>query len=111
MTRPLAILWTVAIVVACLVPGNELPEVTLLPFSPDKLVHLAMFLGFGGLWMAVDPRHWLRVAVAGAVLGIGIELVQGALPIGRSADPLDALADLVGLGLGIGLAAWTRRTA
>jgi hypothetical protein len=42
------------------------------------------------------------------LLGVGIELAQGMFTIDRSADPLDALADGVGvlLGLATALTPW-----
>ena len=111
VTRGLAVTWTLAITVACLLPSQDLPELRFLPFSPDKFVHVGMFVGFGALWLAVAPRRAVAVAVAGVALGVGIEGLQGLLPVNRSPDPLDALADVVGLALGIGLARYVARRA
>jgi len=109
--RLAAAIWTLAIVVACLLPGSDIPTWEFLPLSVDKVVHLAMFFGFGALWAQSAPGRMQAVFWSGLALGVAIELLQGALPIGRSMDPLDALADLVGLGLGMALVRWTRRTA
>ena len=105
----LAVLWTVAILVACSVPGPALPEAPETPLSVDKWVHVAMFLGFGVLWALAAPGRGWAVFGAGVAYAVGIELWQGALPIERSPDPFDALADVVGLVAGLGLAAWVRR--
>ena len=105
----LALLWTVGILVACSLPGSAVPESPVLPVTIDKWVHVFMFLGFGSLWSAAAPGRGWAVFGAGVAYAVGIELWQGALPIGRSPDPLDALADVAGLAAGLGLAAWVRR--
>ncbi len=105
----LAVLWTVAILIACSVPGPALPETPQLSLSIDKWIHVAMFIGFGGLWSLAAPGRGWAVFAAGVAYAVGIELWQGALPIGRSPDPFDALADVVGLVAGVGLAALARR--
>ena len=103
-----ATLWTVGILVACWAPveaggGGTFPPGT------DKAVHLAMFAGFGFLWLRAAPGHLARVVVAGLALAVVTEAVQAWLPFDRSADALDALADGVGLALGVGAARVLRR--
>ncbi|MEM9665858.1 MAG: VanZ family protein [Bacteroidota bacterium] len=105
-----ALLWTLAILVGCSVPGQELPAAPF--FSFDKVIHLVVFAGFGWLWM--QTQTWSGRAVAGVVLfgllyAIGTELYQGWMPIGRSADPYDALADVAGLLAGVAAAGWQHR--
>ena len=110
MTKPaLATLWSVAILAACLVPGSQIHPPAFLPFTMDKWVHLGMFLGFGALWLHARPERTREVLAAGVAYGIGIEILQGLLPIERSADPLDAAADVVGLLIGVGLVVAVRR--
>lgn len=101
----LAVAWTVLIVVLCTVPVSEMPA-QFPPFSYDKWVHLGLFAVFAVLWLRARPGQGLAILVAGTVFGIGIEVVQGILPIGRSPDPLDAVADVVGLVVGLGLGMW-----
>ena len=110
MSRRLAVVWTVLIVAACTVPGDQVPEVELRLISPDKAVHVAMFLGFGWLWIRAGART--RAVVAGGVaLAFGIEAWQAVLPIGRFADPYDVVADLVGLAGGVAGGLWHRARA
>lgn len=47
-----------------------------------------------------------RVALTAGLLAyaVGSEVLQGLLPLGRTADPLDALTDALGVVLGIALA-------
>ena len=99
----LAIAWTLAILVACSIPGADLRPPSMLPFAFDKWVHAGMFLVFGLLWMWARPGRMWAVFAAGVVFGIGIEVWQGLLPIDRSADALDAAADVVGLMVGVPL--------
>ena len=65
----------------------------------DKVVHAAIFLAVAGTarWR-FGPTPVLLAAVVGyAVLS---EVVQGALLSGRSGDPYDVVADLVGAAAG-----------
>ena len=96
--RTLAALWTLAILAACSVPGGLVPDVRIL--SMDKVVHVALFFGFGVLWRCAGASK-STVALAGLGFAVFIEAWQHLLPLQRSADPFDALADLVGLGLAL----------
>ena len=79
---------------ALFAPAEPGPE--LFP-SVDKVAHLLIFLALAATarWHLGPRRAVLAVVVAYAPAS---ELVQGL--IGRDADPLDALADLVGVALG-----------
>ena len=99
-------LWSLAIllvIAVCLLPSSDLPE---LPDNSDKIEHLLsyfllassavqLFLRGRGLWLA---------AVGLVALGVGIEVAQGAFTSDRSADPFDALANTVGVLLGMATA-------
>ena len=111
MSRRLAIAWTVLIVAACTVPGNQVPEVELRLVSPDKLVHVGMFLLFGWLWVRAAPSRAGAVVAGGVALAVGIEVWQAALPINRFGDPYDVVADLVGLAIGVALGLWLQRSS
>lgn len=107
----LAALWTLAILIGCALPGNSMPGSPIWSF--DKAIHLTLFGGFGLLWM--HALRWpvgkraLWVVVAGLGFAIGTEVVQGFAP-GRSPEVLDAVADVAGVALGVGLyLLWQRR--
>jgi VanZ family protein len=110
--RVLAILWTLGIVAACSLPGRSLPQSGLFEF--DKLIHAALFFGFGVLWLLalqapLPLRRW-RVLFVGLAFAVLTEVYQGVLPFERFPDPYDALAN--GLGLCAALLAhswWTQR--
>lgn len=95
----LAALWTLGILAACLAPGELVPVVEISLF--DKLVHVALFAGFGFLWLRVAPGRRVAVVAWGFAFAVLIELLQNGLPIHRSGDPLDVAADAVGLALAL----------
>lgn len=105
--RRLAVLWTVVILVACLLPGSDLPSLQILSY--DKLIHVLLFVGFGWLWTAAFPHRAVLVLVFGVALGIAIEVVQGMPLISRSPDVFDAISDAIGLLIGVGLGIWQSR--
>lgn len=59
-------------------------------------------VAFLGRWVGIRARWLGAVLVAHAVLS---EVIQATLLPARSGDPLDALADIVGVGLGLVVAA------
>ncbi len=95
------------ILVACLIPGNEIPDVKV-PLA-DKWVHFVIFGGFAFLWMCVyrkpNARKGVFMALLTAAFGYAVEWLQGSgITRGRSYDLYDMLADSIG-GI-IGLAAF-----
>jgi VanZ family protein len=99
-----ALFWTILIVAACLIPGNEVPNVHI-PFA-DKWVHFLIFAGFAFLWLCTVTRPGFRAGIivflSAVVLGIAVELLQGSgITYGRSCEFMDAVADTVGGFLGV----------
>lgn len=108
----LAVLWTAAIL-----GGLSLPPSSLSPAQPilgfDKLIHAVLFGVFGLLWMRVlcppeTAEMWPSLRWRGGQLfGMGVlfaggtEVYQHVIPVRRMSDPYDALADAVGLLIGI----------
>lgn len=70
------------------------------PPGTDKLVHAGLFaaLALTGRCAGIRVRALLPVL---ACYAVGSELLQGALPIGRSADAADAVLDLIGVAVGL----------
>lgn len=94
-----AILWTIAIFVACLWPGHELPHSDI-PFI-DKWTHFVMFGVFSFLWLAAYPSGRLREISRyfwfSWIIGSIVEAAQIVfVRLGRSGDIVDAVADAVG---------------
>lgn len=76
----------------------------------DKLVHATVFAAVG---FTAVRAGWPRVPVFGVLVAHAVisEVVQHLVLPGRSGDPLDAVADIVGAGIGVLLAAWRRPPA
>lgn len=105
----LATVWTLAVLAACSIPAAQLAPLEFDLFAVDKWVHVGFFAVFGILWMQAAPHRAWVVFGAGVAFGVGIEIWQGVLPIDRMPDPLDAVADVVGLMIGVPLGAWVAR--
>jgi len=72
---PLALLWTLALVVGLSLPGDELPDLSVL--SADKLLHAGAFFGLGVLWLWAYPR------AAGRILAAGLRNVKSSRELMR----------------------------
>jgi glycopeptide antibiotics resistance protein len=116
-----AVLWTLGLAVACLLPGQQVPTVRA-ELSLDKIAHLVLFAGFGVLWMrALRAMAWgaggpsnpaLWVLGVGGAFAVGTEVLQYVLPLGRHFDLLDAAANAVGLAVAVlGYRRFARRSA
>ena len=98
-------LWVLAVltvIVVCLIPPPPID----LPENGDKVEHfLAYFILSGSavqLFRRGTPLLWAGVGLV--LMGVGIEFAQGALTSNRSADPMDALANTVGVLSGLATA-------
>jgi VanZ family protein len=99
-------LWLAAIaatVVVCLLP----PPPMAVPHGLDKLEHVMGYaaLSAGAVWLFAGMRGQCRAAAGLVALGVALEWAQGALTTTRLADPADAVANTVGVLLGLVLAA------
>ncbi|EEP82621.1 conserved hypothetical protein [Uncinocarpus reesii 1704] len=77
----------------------------------DKLLHFVTFfiLSVAFYWILDTTRRrtlHLSVIVCTLVLGIGSEIIQSLTPNGRSFDPFDILANIIGSLAAVGLCTW-----
>ncbi|WEW55190.1 hypothetical protein PRK78_000619 [Emydomyces testavorans] len=77
----------------------------------DKVVHFITFfvLSVAFYWILDTTRRrilHLTVIVCTLVLGIGSEIIQSSIPNGRTFDPFDVLANIVGSLGAVGLCTW-----
>lgn len=98
-------LWMLAIaivVVGSLLPARELPPMGV----SDKLEHFLAYavLAAGAVQLHQRRLSWGFVCVLLVFLGIGLEYLQGAMGMGRAADRMDALANTVGVLIGLATA-------
>ncbi len=103
----LAWIWTLLILVLCWLPKMYLPGKEELPppivINVDKFVHFGIFAVFGVLWMrtsSTKDRSWW-ILHAGIALAVISELGQANRFVNRDANIPDALADIIGVDLGI----------
>ena len=90
------------VIVVCLIP----PPPLALPQGSDKVEHFLAYFLLGGSAVQVFQRGraLLWVAAGLVLMGVGIEIAQGALTETRMADPADALANTIGVVVGLATA-------
>ena len=108
----IAVLWTLGVLLALFLPLSGAQTVAL--SWADKIVHAGLFAGLGVFWMRATRRPlWgleppslsvrgLFVAMGCGAFAILTEVGQSVLLTSRRGEPLDAVADLVGLALAVG---------
>jgi VanZ family protein len=110
----LGVLIVCAAVTICLLPNTELPNSFSLNDKVSHLVgHALMASYFAGL---VERRGWWKILLFQFLLGVGIEVLQSVMQVGREADVFDCIANLLGAGLGLllaraGLERWPQMAA
>src|SRR6185436_20912910 len=82
----------------CLLPSNKLPDVG----ASDKTEHFLAYFLLSTMFAGIYPRnrYWV-IAVGLVILGILIEFAQGAMHMGRQADPMDVVANSTGIAAGL----------
>lgn len=97
-SRLLAWGWMLALLAGMSIPAADLPIPDLL--SADKLLHFGGFFVLTLLWIGALGGRWHTRALGalgiGVAYGVFTELYQGWMPLGRTADVYDALADALG---------------
>ncbi len=100
-----------AVIVSSLIPGGGRLQMA----GADKIAHafayLVLMVWFAGL---CPRREWAWVAIGLLVMGLTLELLQGAMQMQRTADPRDLVANAAGVGMGVvlafaGAASWAQR--
>jgi VanZ family protein len=95
-----------AVLVAAVVYGSLTPHLVLpVPGNFDKVEHFSAYctlaLWFTGLFRRTG--YW-KVAVSLLGLGLSMEILQGLMHMGRSAEALDMVANTVGVAAGLAVA-------
>lgn len=105
---------TLVVVVSSLVPPRDLPRTGLNDKAEHIIAYGGLALCFGGL---IAPRRYLLLGLLLLALGGGVEIAQGLMGLGRTADWHDFYADALGATLGLSLcmaglrhwASWTEQ--
>jgi hypothetical protein len=90
-----------ALVVLCLLPADDLPAVGASDFVEHATAYLVLMVWFAGL---AARARWLGAASGLLALGASLEWLQGATALGRVSDPVDMVANSLGIALGLALA-------
>ena len=103
MRNLLAVFWTVVIMIGLGIPVSGIGDLGI--EGIDKVIHFGLFGVFGFLWMtALDRPIGRRTDIVfsiGLCFALGTEILQATLPVERSGDPADVVADALGLVAGI----------
>lgn len=92
-----------AVVIGSLLPAQDLPKV---PRGFDKLEHFGAYavLAAGAVQMFARRLSWGFVCVVLVLMGIGLEYLQAQMGLGRLLDRQDALANTIGVLIGLATA-------
>ncbi len=112
-----SILWAAFILLLCLIPGRDLPSVTIFEF--DKIVHfifyviLAWLMFYGWrkqtVFSSLHQNMLIKILFITFVYGFAVEILQELLTLDRHFDILDALANSTGAVAGSIISAYLRQ--
>jgi hypothetical protein len=106
-TTWLAISWTILILVLCWTPHQNMPFDEGMPsyfhrLQFDKIGHCGMFAAFAFLWRrGTGPSSAAVIAISGIALAVITEVGQAIPIVNRDADTWDAMADCLGVAIGL----------
>ena len=91
-----------AVVVASLLPAPDLPDLHV----SDKAEHFTAYalLAAGAVQLFARRLSWGFVCVLLVLMGIGLEFLQAKMGLGRMLDRNDALANTIGVLIGLATA-------
>ena len=99
--RPLRLglyaLATTILLIMCVLPTKDLPD----PGTGDRFEHSASWFVLTAVGYLLAPNRRLAIPAYALAYGLFIEVLQGVLPTGRHSDPLDFVADSVGVALAV----------
>ena len=98
-------LWVLAIAIVVageLLPGKDLPSLSM----SDKSEHFIAYALLSATAVQLFARRlsWAFVCLLLVLMGIALEFLQGAMGLGRSMDRYDALANTIGVLIGLATA-------
>jgi VanZ family protein len=95
------------LLVLCSLPSKDLPD----PGTGDRFEHSAAWFVLTACGYLLAPDRRLAIPAFALAYGVFIEIWQGVLPTGRHSDPLDFVADAVGVALAIAVTLVARHVA
>jgi VanZ family protein len=82
-----ALIWTLVVAFLTLLPGKDLPEISIVNF--DKVAHLGVFAILEFLYLRWIGKRYLWITAACIIYGGLLEVLQGAFYVDRYADIWD----------------------
>ena len=99
--RPLRLgLYALAVLilfVLCVVPSEDLPD----PGTGDRFEHTASWFVLTTCGYLLAPNRKLAIPAFALAYGVFIEIAQGLAGTGRHSDPLDFVADSLGVAIAV----------
>mgnify|MGYP003650224507 FL=1 len=100
---PIAIVYTIALVIASLINLNGVPSLG--SSFDDKIYHFIAYLGLGFLWITYlkpkkKKRNLVIVFLCLILFGVVLEVMQHKLNPNRTYDTYDLIANCLGVILG-----------
>ena len=107
-----ALVWALFILIICGIPGNRLPDLTFLEWlKPDKIVHLLVFgilvyfvirsFTFQSSINFLHEYPRFTAIIISICYGVLIEVLQEYVFVHRSGDVRDAIANTIGVFIGL----------
>ncbi len=98
-------------VIASLLPVKKLPPTHMSDKFEHAIAYALLTLWFTGMY---SRSSYVRIGLGMFVLGVAIEIAQGAMPFGRQMDVRDMIANTTGIVIGLviaalGLGGWAQR--
>jgi len=81
----------------CIAPSDKLPT----SGAGDRFEHAAAWFVLTVTGYVLAPRRRLAIPAFALAFGLIIEGLQAVAPTGRHADPLDLVADVAGVAVGV----------
>lgn len=86
-----------------LMPAAQLPKTGIGDKFEHSIAYAVLSLWFAGLY---HRSRYLVIGIGLFIMGVGIEVAQGAMHVGRQADYRDVIANTSGIVIGLVLASW-----
>jgi VanZ family protein len=109
-TSYLAVIWSFIILIIVFIPGDKIPNHGdwMDVFQVDKAIHFLLFAPFSFLWLlkyhiadTLSSKVTYVILTIGVILAIVTEVVQFYYINGRNGNIADALADIIGIFIGL----------
>ncbi len=110
ITNYLAVIWSLMILIIVFIPGDKIPIqsdwVDL--FQIDKVIHILLFAPFSFIWLlkyqlskSLNSKTIYIILLFGILLAFLTEVIQYYFIRGRNGNIYDAIADILGVFLGL----------